>query len=829
MPLETAHSFFHPSLSTQHQFQHQSHQRSPSDNVMAAPSLPSPSSPSSFSSSAGNSQSIVSPPLTPASWHPTPSPITTNIHNPIRSTRTPILLDQPLSKMPPSNSRGPTKPLTLLHQYQQTGSYTQHAINSSSSISGSAQSSPHTPQTPLFRSHHHISSLPSPPLSSVEPPSSVFFPRSPSQERCEALEAEISTLKLRLKRSEQSSKRMSLFQPSTLSSSLADFQPSQPPQSIMAQYESTLSQLEDTKRELDDVRVSLALKEEHIRQLETIVQDQERKLDGFLSEREALSLEMKENFKENAELQKRLQETTDKVGRLQLENRQLIEQVQELRTKTPEAQTQSQTQIVKSIDSNCSKSSESNDVPKLEKEASKHRIEVDRLQNVVLMMSSRHVQVQTQLTFFQQQAQRLQQQLNQYKEAANVVVPTDHRDNNKAHVPHSRQGSTSSPVKNNNSMMMCDSTLSSLLASVATVAATSHSYNSKRSKPSRRFTVNAPRKDNELTLEQRKCEFLMDQIAVLQRGYDSLRQEKVTLELQLDLMQRQHQYHQQQRQKRRESQQQQRRSSQAGQEQSSALSKALAIMVASSKETNLLSAIPSIPLLPTISAAEQEQEKARIQHELEQAQIRAQKEAEEREVQRLAAKAAAEEAEREAIRLRRQKSIHLKETLASLEAKVDRSESARAIRFSDSEELKHLEHLRLLNEQQEQQRQQQQQQQKSSWEGINIFQNAVAARASRGFMSPFKQHHRSSSSTLLSSPSPAASPSPLSAVTTPSPSSASSASSPSLHPSHDKQQQRNRPANYTPNHHLQANSRSRPTYTLNIEQCSCCLGSIIEL
>ncbi|ORZ10935.1 hypothetical protein BCR41DRAFT_398110 [Lobosporangium transversale] len=589
--------------------------------------------------------------------------------------------------MPPSNSRGPTKPLTLLHQYQQTGSYTQHAINSSSSISGSAQSSPHTPQTPLFRSHHHISSLPSPPLSSVEPPSSVFFPRSPSQER-------------------------------------SDFQPSQPPQSIMAQYESTLSQLEDTKRELDDVRVSLALKEEHIRQLETIVQDQERKLDGFLSEREALSLEMKENFKENAELQKRLQETTDKVGRLQLENRQLIEQVQELRTKTPEAQNTV-------TDTNC--------------QVNRH---------------SRHVQVQTQLTFFQQQAQRLQQQLNQYKEAANVVVPTDHRDNNKAHVPHSRQGSTSSPVKNNNSMMMCDSTLSSLLASVATVAATS------------------------ILIIQRKCEFLMDQIAVLQRGYDSLRQEKVTLELQLDLMQRQHQYHQQQRQKRRESQQQQRRSSQAGQEQSSALSKALAIMVASSKETNLLSAIPSIPLLPTISAAEQEQEKARIQHELEQAQIRAQKR--------------------------------------------QRKESARAIRFSDSEELKHLEHLRLLNEQQEQQRQQQQQQQKSSWEGINIFQNAVAARASRGFMSPFKQHHRSSSSTLLSSPSPAASPSPLSAVTTP-----------ALH----QHRQHHR-------HHcilLMTSSSSEiglqiipeppsaSQFSLSsnlyphIEQCSCCLGSIIEL
>ncbi|KAK3806787.1 MAG: hypothetical protein J3Q66DRAFT_358474 [Benniella sp.] len=293
-------------------------------------------------------------------------------------------------------------------------------------------------------------------------------------------------------------------------------------------------------------------------------------------------------------------------------------------------------------------------------------------------------------------------------------------------------------------------------------------------------------------MEQRKCEFLMDQISALQRGYDALRQEKVTLELQLDLLERQQQHHQQQQLK------YQSRGRAIGKEHSAALSKALAIMVASptTATANPLS-IPSTPLLPTISAAEQEREKARIQFELEQAQVQAQKEAEEKEAQRLAAKAAAEEAEREAIRLKRAKSMHLKETLASLEAK--RSDS-RNVQITHPDELKHLEHLRHLNGEELSQR-------SSSSES---FHHAAPSRVSRWIGSPF-----SSASSFWSQPSSSsASPSPLSSsVTTPSSPSAKQA------------------VQYTHStkHPQRSAGRLNGTFTYDVEQCSCCLGTVIDI
>ncbi|KAG0370883.1 hypothetical protein BGZ54_003013 [Gamsiella multidivaricata] len=684
--------------------------------------------------------------------------------------------------MASTSTRGPNKPLTLQHQPAAHSSYS------------TSHSSPiQTPHTPHFRHHHHnhqISSLPSPPLSSVEPPPSAgFFPKSPLQERCEALEIELSALRLRLKRSERSStvreKRLSLFQQQSSDSQ-------QSLQSLMSQYETTLSQLQDSQRELSDTKAALASNGDRVRQLESTTQEQECKLNEMLSEREALSAEMKESHAENARQQKRLKTATEKVDRLQQENRQLIEQLKELRTKVVQV-SDAQLDAIESL--HREKSQGGKAVLELETEANRFRAEVERLQDLVLTMGNRHVQVQAQLAFFQQQAQQLQYELDQSEQtnSENRIAGST----NKLTVQHSRSMSAATGGTAKKHGSMGESTLSSLLASVASVASTSHS---RRTKLTRRFTVNAPRKDGELTLEQRKCEFLMDQIAVLQRGYDALRQEKVTLELQLDLMQRQHQYHQQQRQKRRESQ---RRT--LGSEQSAAISNALAIMVASpSAAGNPLTTIPSTPLLPTYSAAEQEEEKARIQYELEQAQVRKQKEAEEKERQSLAAKAAAEEAEREAIRLRRAKSLHLKETLASLESKRVRNDS-RNVQFSSSDELRHLENLRLTNETQQ-------------------HGSAAAARASRRLVSPFSSSQLSSSSSASSPLSSAmSSPSPLSAMTTPSPSTPSSSHSPQAkqpvqytHPS--KHQHQQRLATY-----------ARHTYTYNIEQCSCCLGAMIEI
>ncbi|KAG0287916.1 hypothetical protein BGZ96_008220 [Linnemannia gamsii] len=622
-----------------------------------------------------------------------------------------------------------------------------------------------------------MSSLPSPPLSSVEPPlNSDFFPKSPLQERCEALETELSALRTRLKRSERSStlreKRLSIFQQQSTDSQ-------QTLQSLKTQYDTTLTQLQQAQGDLVSAQSSLSTKDAMVRHLEVTTLEQESQLKEVLADREALTAEMMESHNENAKQQKRLKNSTDKVEKLQQENRQLIEQLRELRTKVVDV---SDAKLDAMENMSREKAIDGKTIQELEKETVKSRIEIDRLQDLVMNMGNRHVQVQAQLSFFQQQAIQLQQQLDLYSTTLDGTS-----------LAGGEAAGGGSVATKHSSLVLADGALSSLLSSVATVATTSLN---RRSKPTRRFTVNAPRKVDDLTMEQRKCQFLMDQVAVLQRGYDSLRQEKVTLELQIDLMQRQHQYHQQQRQKRRESQ---RRT--LGHEQSVALSKSLAIMVNNSNSTSpspsssgsVLGPVPSTPLLPTISAAEQEREKARIQHELEQAQIRAHQQAQEQELQRQAAKVAAEEAEREAIRLRRAKSIHLKETLASLESRRGRTDS-RDIQFSPSEELKHLEHLRLANDGHPAS----QPQQTMSQQHQNL--QSAAARASRRIGSPMSM--RSSSS---------------------SPKSPLAMSCSSSSPSSSSKQSTASAAHYT--HHRAAGYV--PTYS--IEQCSCCIGNIIDI
>ncbi|KAG0324365.1 hypothetical protein BGZ99_001931 [Dissophora globulifera] len=720
-----------------------------------------------------------------------PYPIATNISSPIRLTHLSSAVDPPHSSMGPA--RGPAKPLTLQHH---SGFHV-------------AQTGLQTPQTPHFRqqpsphpqhSHHpgasHDSSLPSPPLSSVEPThNSGFFLKSPLQERCEALESELSTLRLRLRRSERSSiareKRLSIFQQQSSSSQ-------QSLHSLTVQYEAAMSQLQDARHELGEAKAAVSLNANRVRQLETTTQEQENQLKEILSERELLSAEMKESYAENKKQQRRLNTSTDKVERLQQENRQLIEQLTTLRT-TVEEVSDAQLDAVESLDREKSRGGRA--VFELEKDVKKYKAEIDRLQDTVLTMGNRHVQVQAQLSFFQQQAQQLQQQLDQSQQQV-----ASNKGSGRQSLNASTTAARSAGTKHA-SVLMDDSTLNSLLVTVASVASTSHM---RGTKPTRRFTVNAPRKDGELMLEQRKCEFLMDQIAVLQRGYDGLRQEKVTLELQLDLIQRQHQYHQQQRQKRRESQ---RRT--LGHDQSSTFSNALAIMVSSSTSASASSAIgalppiPSTPLLPIISAAEQEREKARIQYELEQAQIQAQKDAQEKEAQQLAAKVAAEEAEREAIRLRRVKSLHLKEALASLESKRARIDSSE-IQITNTDELRHLELLRLDNEQQP----------PYPSDGGKSFQSAAAARASRRIISPFSSSSNLSSNAAspMSSPS-LASPSTFSTITTPSPSSPLSPAQSTRAKQHDHY-------THTSKHQRSVSYR---TYTYDIEQCSCCLGAMIDI
>ncbi|KAF9584681.1 hypothetical protein BGW38_005591 [Lunasporangiospora selenospora] len=662
-----------------------------------------------------------------------------------------------------------------------------------------SQSSLHKTLHQPHSHHQQLTSLPSPPLSSVEPPpSSAFFLKSPFQEYSETHETETSPHRIRHKQ------RSSILREKRLSFVLQPLSdPRQSFQSLRLDLEVVRSKLHERERELAEAKSIVGEKNGQIQQFEAIGREHSNQLQEILVDRDALSKEMATGHADHARTQKRLDASVCKVEKLQQENRQLMDQLMALRNK----------------DTSESNSVEDSDICTTSKDVEQYKAEVDRLQELLLSMSSRHVQDQAQVQFFQQQSRQIQRQLDLLEQQAVTGSSEPAAVLASQPKPSSPSSSPSSSASARKHGSLGEIALSSLLSSVA--AASSYS---RRTKPSRRFTVNAPRKEGELVLEQRKCEFLMEQISVLQRGYDTLRQEKVTLELQLDLMQRQHQYHQQQRQKRRESQ---RRT--LGHEQSASLSAALANMSSSNSSqspsppmSSAVAAIaaavrnattPSTPLLPSFSVAEQEREKARIQHELEQAHIRAQQEAQAKEAKRLAAKAAAEAAEREAIQLKRLKDHHVKETLASLEARRGRSDS-KNITFADKGELKHLESLRLTQDQSY----------SGSAPSSPAFQSAAAARASRRIMSPISFHQRSSSSgsaTLSSSPSPIPNPSmpsPQSSLATIAKESLSSSPSTPSSSSSKASSSKQTLAHYT--HHGP---------TMAIEQCSCCIGAMIDL
>ncbi|KAF9301491.1 hypothetical protein BGZ74_006628 [Mortierella antarctica] len=655
---------------------------------------------------------------------------------------------------------------------------------------------------------------------------SGFFLKSPLQERCEALESELSSLRARLRHSERSStvreKRLSIFQQqSTDTHHVLN--------TLRQQHEVTVDQLKDAQREMSQAKTQLQSQKELIQRLEAQTQDQESQLKEVLVDRDSLSMEMMEAHSDNAKFLKRLHTSTDKVEKLQLENRHLIEQLRELRAKVV-AVSDEKLELSEILDRERHRGNQAS--LELERVVARYKAEVEKLQDLVLMMGNRHAQVQAQLQFLQQQAQqhlqqRPQQQQQQQQIVASSILTTNEH---KALVRNSVRSSTNitttpttstSSTSKHGSLMLGDGAIASILASVATSSA------SRRSKPTRRFTVNASHQEAPLTLEQRKCEFLMDQITVLQRGYDTLRQEKVTLELQVDLMQRQHQYHQQQRQKRRESQ---RRT--LGSEQSAQLSAALANMGTLASPVVAPQSPFATPgplsILTRIPSSE----------ELKQAQLRAQKEleAQEKEKERLAAeakrKAAAEEAARqEAIRMKKIKDLHLKEALASLESKRGRSDS-RNVTFTSSEELKHLEHLRLTHAEE-----------KGPMASLpnSAFQSAANARASRRIAppkavavfattstpppSPFfasaASPFFSSSSPLTTAPTPASSFSSAYAPEAPVVSSSSSSSSSS---SPLKQ------VTHTPYTHASAGpARAYNHSELDIQQCSCCIGGMIEI
>ncbi|KAG0365298.1 hypothetical protein BGZ54_006682, partial [Gamsiella multidivaricata] len=409
------------------------------------------------------------------------------------------------------------------------------------------------------RQSHRQSAFFSPPLTSTYPPSPGSFSvsNSPLQERCEALESELSELRNRFQRSEQHltvrEKRLSQAQQKSHNTE-------QSLRTLKQQHEMTLIRLSKVQAEATQSRTLLEEKHKEIQELKTQVQHQARDLKEAVMERDSLSLEMVDCHADNAKFLRRLRTSNDKTDQLQDENRHLIEQLRELRARIVEILDE-RAKLSDTLGRERYRAGQA--ALELERVVARYRDEVERLQDLVLAMGHKHVQVQRQLAFLQQQAQA-QMQMGQKQQLAIEHPDSQGQEQAQAlvHRPSSASSALYSPsthssvtggasshstsaLSSHGGLVLGDGALASILSSVA---ASSHS---RRSKPTRRFTMNALPKEAPQTLEQRKCELLMDQITVLQRGHDNLRQEKITLELQLDLMQRQHGFQQQQRERRR--------------------------------------------------------------------------------------------------------------------------------------------------------------------------------------------------------------------------------------------------------------------------------------
>ncbi|KAG0252040.1 hypothetical protein BGZ95_006726 [Linnemannia exigua] len=428
-----------------------------------------------------------------------------------------------------------------------------------------------TPTTP----YSHLRTNFSPKNFPSSSPSSSPTESYSLQDRLDALQTELSSLRIQLQHQEQTStvreKRLSQYQQQSSNTQVSL-------QTLKHQHELVLAQLSKVQAESSQLRNQLDTTAIENKQLKTQVQEQKRELKEVTLDRDSLSLEMVECHSDNAKFLKRLRGSTDQVGSLQDENRSLIEQLRELRARVTDL-TEDKLRLSDTLERERHRTSQA--ALGLEAVVTRYKGEVGRLQDLVLAMGHKHVQTQAQLAFLQklqqqqhQQQQQQQQRVIQQTAESSSSSPSQGQSplgqQKKAFVSHQHSASTSSvpyslvsslvqsppqPLQPplHGGLVLGDGALASILSSVAA------SSNSRRSKPARRFTINGAAQQQQqqeapLTLEQRKCKFLMDQITVLQRGYDNLRQEKVTLELQLDLAQRQYEYQQQHRQRRRSSQ-----------------------------------------------------------------------------------------------------------------------------------------------------------------------------------------------------------------------------------------------------------------------------------
>ncbi|KAG0262123.1 hypothetical protein BG011_000320 [Mortierella polycephala] len=537
-------------------------------------------------------------------------------------------------------------------------------------------------------------------------------------ERCRALlESELSTFTLRGQQHQQSEQQLPSSPSSSFSSSSSSSATvhekhlSQSLQTLKHQHERTLAHLSKAQTDVASLRTQLDEKEQSLQQLQSRMQERTQELKEVLLDRDSLSQEMMECHTDNAKFLKRLRGSSDAVERLQIENRHLIDQLRESRAKVAEI-SEAKARVTVALERERSRAQQA--ALDLERVVVRYKDEVERMQDLVLAMGHKHVQVQAQFSSLQQaharaqsqaQAQAPSQALDQEEQKQPLAIVAGEStvtqeqglfDLTTVNRPSSTTASTSSTKasslpsqkQQHESFVLGDGALASILTSIAS------STHSRRSKPTRRFTVNASSNSSSyshnrhqaftpLTLEQRKHEFLMDQITVLQRGYDSVRQEKITLELQLDMVQKQHQYNEQQRHKRQDSER-----------------KALGHHYPQ-KDIHMPAHQQNYDNLPhyQLSCASKGQSPDNTDYTDIQQQHHKRITEQGEEKQYHGAPSITEEdtdARKEAERVKQVKALQIQETLASLESRhdgVDRSNSHGST-ASSHEELKHLGHLR---------------------------------------------------------------------------------------------------------------------------------------
>ncbi|KAF9577960.1 hypothetical protein BGW38_006513, partial [Lunasporangiospora selenospora] len=330
-------------------------------------------------------------------------------------------------------------------------------------------------------------------------------------------------------------------------------------QTLKTEHEKTRIQLGTLQNENHHLKAMVDTQSRDLKSLQQQAQERDQSLREAIQDRDMLSFEMTECHEDNAKYLKRLRSSGELVNALQEENRHLLDQLREVRARLAET-AESKTGMAEQLERERERARM--EALELGRVASRYRGEVERLQDLVLAMGNKHMHVQAQLRRHQQHyRQRLQQQLQQPQEMRPMMTDDSfaqqegrlqHYQQDLA-VPRSRiQEGT--PVATDAPFGSGSLNPGSLPTEIENTSRT------RRSKVTRRFTVNATSSLTSssassmlqgreavaaatkppLTVEQRKAEFLLDQITVLQRGFDGLRQEKITLELQLDLLQRQY-------------------------------------------------------------------------------------------------------------------------------------------------------------------------------------------------------------------------------------------------------------------------------------------------